>query len=133
MEATIGRMLQKLVVMDDCSQLVKDIVINGTLDFTVMITTIFNNLDKLNKEKKMYFSKFIAEYSTTKKFLSGLQKQVIDDDSNAKKIFMKKILDHIQELILKADEDIDVIFVINYAILCNKMISCVIMQHFSET
>ncbi|CAF3983559.1 unnamed protein product [Rotaria sp. Silwood1] len=132
MEATIERMLQKLVVMDDCSQLVKDILINHRLDFTVMITTIFNNLDKLNEEKKMYFSKFIAEYSTTKKFLSGLQKQVINDDSIAKKIFMNKILDHIQELILKADENIDVMFVINYAILCNKMTSCVIMQHSSE-
>jgi len=86
METQIERITQKLFAIDNCSQLIKEIVIDQTIDFTEMLTRIFNNADKINNEEKIvYLSKFIAGFSTKNKFLSDFEQQVtsvLNNDSN---------------------------------------------------
>jgi hypothetical protein len=69
--------VQKLILMDNCSELIKEIVNDEILDFNDMVIRIYDNIHKIqNNEKLEFLTKLIAEISIKKKSLSIIEDQI---------------------------------------------------------
>ncbi len=83
--------------MQNCSELIKQIIDDNIMDCNGMIARIFNDLINIAEEKLVFLSKLIGEICIKKKVLFDLKDQfktLSDNDqlNSSKKRFIGKIL-----------------------------------------
>jgi hypothetical protein len=97
MSSTIENMIKKIIVVEDYSQLMDEIINDETVQLEHLIVSIFDNVQQIENQVKMdTLAKIIAGASFKKQRLIDVYNQInyFNDNqpSASKKTFVKKIL-----------------------------------------
>ncbi|CAF0799911.1 unnamed protein product [Rotaria sp. Silwood1] len=128
MSSMINNMIKKIILFEDGSQMVDELIRDQTAQLEDIISVIFDNIEHVKNEGKMKnLAKIIADASFKKRSLNYVNNQMNyineNETSALKKNFVRKILTEIVDLLIKNADDNDLPLWIEYGRLSQILMS----------
>ncbi|UJR29288.1 hypothetical protein I4U23_010502 [Adineta vaga] len=130
MEMTIEILMEKLVIIDDPIELLKESIDNQTVKSKKIMSYVLQHITQVQSDTKVQrLAELMAHICVEQKSLIDINHQLNlldnEDSTSSKRIFLKKTLVKISDIIANSGaSDFDSGFITNYARLCAVLFAC---------